>query len=99
MGHGSEYGFHECRLSAAVGTYDPQEIEVRNLQVDVPEGLVAVVCDTYVAQRYQIRFAVIESVIASMAPMASSSSGSISTYSASMSRAMISTVDAGNCFW
>lgn len=99
VGDGSQDGLHERRFSAAVGTYDPQEIEVRNLQVDVPEGLVAVVCDTYVAQRYQIHFAVIESVIASIAPMASSSSGSISTYSASMSRAMISTVDAGNWFW
>ena len=99
MGDGSQDGLYERRFSAAVGTYDPQEIEVRNLQVDVPEVLLAVVCDTYVAQRYQIHFAVIESVIASMAPMASSSSGSISTYSASMSRAMISTVDAGNWFW
>ena len=99
MGHGSEYGFHECRLSAAVGTYDTQEIVVADFQIDMLNGFVSVVCDAYVAHRYQIHFAVIKSVIVSMFAMASRSSGSIATYSASMSRAMTSTVDAGNCFW
>ena len=60
MGHGSQYGFHERRLSAAVGTYDTQEIVVADFQIDVRKGFVAVVCDAYVAHRYQIHFAVIE---------------------------------------
>ena len=53
--------------------YDTQEIVVADFQIDMLNGFVSVVCDAYVAHRYQIHFAVIKSVIVSMFAMASPS--------------------------
>ena len=97
VGNRSQNGLHERRFAASVRTDDAQEVVLPDLQIDVLEGFVPVVCDAYVAQRYQCHCGrIIKSVIESMLAIASSRSGSISVHSAPMSRAMVSTTDTGN---
>ena len=97
VGNRSQNGLHERRFAASVRTDDAQEVVLPDLQIDVLEGFVPVVCDAYVAQCYQCHCGrTIKSVIESMLAIASSRSGSISVHSAPMSRAMVSTTDTGN---
>ena len=45
MGHRAQNRLHKGRLAAAVRADDTQKVVVRNLQIDVLQGFVAVVCD------------------------------------------------------
>ena len=92
--------FTSVVLPPPFGPMTPRKSCSPDLQIDVLEGFVPVVCDAYVAQRYQCHCGrIIKSVIESMLAIASSRSGSISVHSAPMSRAMVSTTDTGNWFW
>ena len=99
VGYSAEYGLHEGGLAASVGTDHAEEIIGADLQIDLFERFVIVIGDAYVMHADQIhRMSVIKSVIESMLAITSSRRGSISTGRASMSRAIVSTTDTGNCF-
>ena len=56
VGHGSENRLNEGGLSASVRAYYPQEVALSDLEVDMLEGLVSVVCDADVAKGHEVHW-------------------------------------------
>lgn len=99
IGHRAEDRLHEGRFTASVRADHPEEVPVRDRQTDVVQSLAAVVGDADAIERDQIHRCVIFWVIRRISAQISSANGSNSTASASISAAMASTLERGNCRW
>ena len=105
VGNTAQNSLDQRGLSAAVGADDADEIPVGDGEIHMFQHPGAVVADADVVKRYQIHLrysferSQICDVMDSMLRTTSSASGSMATVSPPRSRAMISTLDAGNWLW